>query len=446
MIATEIALVFCSYKINVIGKFHFTMCLLLIQKAGSPEVNGIYYQINSTTFRKEHSNIGLLLWTDNIWYFSDCGPEFTPAGVDHLDFYTAPSSPVSTLASLSWEVSEDGLSPRPQISSLNSFDSLVSVPFFSAAVLRELSQYSASHKKEISDLLGLKYGVDGLSFEDLSAVVGVEEISVFFEFYLSACTELVRRLDPRKIKNVTEILEISELERNFRSRGLEIAETVRDVYRKIETLGISDRDKILGRTRLFAAADFLRSVVTGGRLDGDGRDAFFRVFWTEAAKDEDPDKETKCPVIKEALDRQDELVISECLAKRSRLLAGTSEVIDLNKLAIHDCHNNELRLISIHGIVWNVTDNLEKYAPEGEYHFFPGKDITFPMAVSSLSDKHANKFFALTPEMLLRVYGWIDYFEKKYTVYAKLAEWQGEAEFPEAPKEDTEENMDCVLM
>ena len=469
------------------------MAAVIVSKAGSP-VNGVYLPYTDskefTMFRKTGSNIGLVFWEDNRWYITDCGAEFTPTGEDHIDFYWSNVQSNTSLIEAVWDLGDDGLLPLPCVrtlaaSELTSYGTSSKLAAHGLAVRGDMQEaiealrvcvslnptYEdyiklAEWQSDFGDKqsawnslreLGTAKFLEGKLPEytkddrliavgllekvipDLSGCLNVKILTDpamkrFPEFLISKGNELLKSLSAGTSISVDSILEV--------------ASSLRVLYRQIDWFTCSEADCAITRTRVFSLADKYRRFISEGWPDL--KEVEFKTFWeterlrdltSAEAKDEDGEKELKCPVIKEAL--QDD-VTSVYEDHRKRLLAVNDlPVIDLAYLSARSCHNAEEKLISIHGVVWDVTDNLDKYAPDGEYNFFPGNDITYPLGISSLSDEHANKFFRLTPLMLKKVYGWMSYFEGKYAVVARLKEWDEEQSFPQA--EDIDAN-ECVVM
>jgi hypothetical protein len=217
--------------------------------------------------------------------------------------------------------------------------------------------------------------------------------------------------------------------------------------------------------KIFSITDLFRQFASDGKLIIRGRDGTCKNFWEASnvrnpepdidpreqearMKDLDPSKEMKCCVIKAINAQREEEDISKFLKRRTELLASAPEkVFTLDDFHKCDCNNTELKLIAIHGIVFDVTHNLEKYAPDGEYFFFPGHDITYPLAVSSLSGDHVDEVYQLErSEHLKRVYGWMEYFDKKFEIVGKLKQYENDNTWPSPPEGEEEPEMQCCIM
>ncbi|KAF4721359.1 hypothetical protein FOZ63_026294, partial [Perkinsus olseni] len=95
---------------------------VLVTGAGTVRANGRYYKTDRASvegvvmYRKPGTNLGLIYWEDGKWYIADCGDEFSPAGEDHLDFYSAVvGARKESIPDKRWEVEEDGIAPAPSI-------------------------------------------------------------------------------------------------------------------------------------------------------------------------------------------------------------------------------------------------------------------------------------------------------------------------------------------
>lgn len=165
-------------------------------------------------------------------------------------------------------------------------------------------------------------------------------------------------------------------------------------------------------------------------------------------KDLNSAKEVKCKFIKSINETEEtDADLKRFSDTRARLLKGVDKTYSIPEIQKRDCNNTEPKLISIHGVIFDVTHNLEKYAPDGEYLFFPGHDITYPLAVSSLSGDFVDNLYKLeSVDHLKRVYGWMDYFEKKYKVVARMVEYNREDDFSSPPTGEEEPDMQCTIM
>jgi hypothetical protein len=289
----------------------------------------------------------------------------------------------------------------------------------------------------------------------------------FLEFTVYICEKLKASIEFIEDATTPDV-EMTETQRQFKlAGGLELAISLREIYRQIDLYTFESRDTAILRMKIFSLTDLFRRFTSDCRCDAKGRDPSFKTFWEAGmtkndppstvydprelearSKDNDPAKEVKCSVIKSINDSSDsDSSQFEIIRSRLRDTKISDTVYSITDLHNHDCNNPDLKLISIHGIVFDVTQNLEKYAPDGEYYFFAGHDITYPLAVSALSGDHVDKLYKMTSnDHLKRIYGWMEYFEKKYKVVGLLGEWDGEDQMEDPPAGEDEPEMQCRIM
>jgi hypothetical protein len=335
------------------------------------------------------------------------------------------------------------------------------------------AKYSKADRLLISDILLKSMPSDG-SLASLISLLSERSLYPFIEFIIPLCEDLKTRMELEKLNEnaydestIEKLIFAAEQRSIFQlSGGMEVAMNLRDTYRRIDDVTFDQRDTAVNRMRIFSLADTLRQFASDGKLDLKGRDSMFKSFWEAGSqksapvvvdpreeeariKDLDPAKEMKCSVIKAINEQQEGESTDGFFKRRKELLAvAPPRVFSLDEVRASDCNNTELKLISIHGIVFDVTHNLEKYAPNGEYFFFPGHDITYPLAVSSLSGDHVDEFYKLDrPDHLKRVYGWMEYFVNKYKIVGRLGEYDKESsEWGAAPQGEDEPEMQCTIM
>ncbi|KAF4672092.1 hypothetical protein FOL47_000959 [Perkinsus chesapeaki] len=542
---------------------------VLVTGAGTVRTNGRYYKTDRASvegvamYRKPGSSLGLIYWEDGKWYIADCGDEFSPAGEDHLDFYSADAGVLKEkVPTNGWAVEEDGMAPPPKVDfgddcaakgaasmlmgkvkvdmrragnkgsdelvadcrsaiALNpTFDSYFTLATILEGLERKDEAYEAlaelggadwikygapenyyvmEQRKQASELLARVHDPAKEDVAHLCRILLDTRIHRFTDYIVRVSKTLREMLDQEgghgyytsdgstnedDHEEEARAREFAKRQREFRDcDGLTVAHNMRMLYRNIEKFTFDTRDLALTRTKLFSAADAFRAFATPEvqRIDNRGVDATFKKFWqtdvkndenpyesTESKlKDTDPEKEDKCPVIKninESDDMDSERERQETYRKRLwdsgkpweamlLLLSSRDNIgqlsqvgeISLGTLHAHDC-NAQLKLISVHGVVFDVSENLDKYAPDGEYFFFAGRDITWPLATSALNGEYADQFYNLSPEMRKKVYGWMEYYEKKYKVVGYLDKYHSEEAFPEPPPEDEQPEMECTIM
>ena len=338
-----------------------------------------------------------------------------------------------------------------------------------------LARYTKEQRSEISRLLFRSCTHDH-SVSSIVTILNEKSLYPFVEFIIPLCEELKQKMDLEKFNPnafddsaVDKLVRVAEERRMFQATGgVEIAMNLRELYRNIDSVTFDQRDTSVNRMKIFSLTDSFRQYASDGMLDIRGRDGTFKSFWeagTRVAeqetlteidpreqdariKDLDPAKESKCSVIKAINDSKESEDMSGFFTRRSELLATAPATrYTLSDIQKCDCNNSELKLISIHSIVFDVTHNLEKYAPDGEYFFFPGHDISYPLAVSSLSGDHVDELYRLErPEHLKRVYGWMEYFVNKYEIVGRLEEYKLESTWSLPPQGEEEPDMQCTVM
>ena len=102
--------------------------------------------------------------------------------------------------------------------------------------------------------------------------------------------------------------------------------------------------------------------------------------------------------------------------------AGT-RLVTLNELAVHGSVNGTLRpyWLAIMGRVYDVDKGERHYGPDGGYSFFTGCDGTKAFVTGEFNDDGlTDDTSELTPEQLLDIDGWVQFYEKDYTFVGKL--------------------------
>ena len=100
-------------------------------------------------------------------------------------------------------------------------------------------------------------------------------------------------------------------------------------------------------------------------------------------------------------------------------------VMTLEELAKHTGKDGGAICIAVDGLVFDVTPAAKLYGPGGNYHVFAGRDATRALAVNSTKltdvvDRPGDKS-GLTASQLVALDGWLDTFEAKYKVIARLS-------------------------
>ena len=123
---------------------------------------------------------------------------------------------------------------------------------------------------------------------------------------------------------------------------------------------------------------------------------------------------------------------------------GTITLETLNK---YHCQNPDRRMISLFGVVYDVTSSLKSYGPDGAYKEYAGHDITLALSKHKTDEKWLDKFVKMKEKWIEDAKGWAGYFEAKYPVCAKLDKWEEDPEtWPELTAEELEAFEKCVIM
>lgn len=124
---------------------------------------------------------------------------------------------------------------------------------------------------------------------------------------------------------------------------------------------------------------------------------------------------------------------------------GTISLEELNK---YHCKNPDRRLMSLFGVVYDVTSSLKSYGPEGAYKEYAGHDITLALAKHKTDEKWLDRFVKMEEKWKADAKGWADYFAVKYPVCGKLDKWENEDpdSWPELTEEELKDLEKCVIM
>eukprot|EP01084_Bolivina_argentea_P212885 361767_1 len=124
-------------------------------------------------------------------------------------------------------------------------------------------------------------------------------------------------------------------------------------------------------------------------------------------------------------------------------------IIKLNILNKYNCFNNEKRLISIYGLIFDVT-NCNKYNVNGIYSQFCGHDITLCVVFNKYSLKWCDKFVQLNYKQIQIVREYIKGFKKEFNHVGKLENYQEiQSNWPKLAHDQLSElqhDDDCVIM
>jgi len=123
---------------------------------------------------------------------------------------------------------------------------------------------------------------------------------------------------------------------------------------------------------------------------------------------------------------------------------GTITLEELNK---YHCNNPDRRLMSLFGVVYDVTSSLKSYGPDGAYKEYAGHDVTLALAKHKTDEKWLDRFVKMEEKWKTDAKGWGDYFAVKYPVCGKLDKWDEDPDsWPELSEEEMKEIDKCVIM
>jgi len=122
--------------------------------------------------------------------------------------------------------------------------------------------------------------------------------------------------------------------------------------------------------------------------------------------------------------------------------------ITLETLNAHDCNNPDRRLMSLFGVVYDVTAASNKYGPDGSYSEFAGHDITLTLGAGQMGDKWLDKFLKFDPTWKEGAEKWVDYYAAKYPKCGRLDKWDEDPDtWPEPTPEEREAlNSQCIIL
>lgn len=121
--------------------------------------------------------------------------------------------------------------------------------------------------------------------------------------------------------------------------------------------------------------------------------------------------------------------------------------ITLETLNQYHCQNPDRRLLSMFGVVYDVTSSLQSYGPDGAYKEYAGHDITLALSKHKTDEKWLDKFVQMEEKWVNDAKGWSEYFAAKYPVCGKLDKWdEDQSEWPQLTKEELEAFEKCVIM
>ena len=130
--------------------------------------------------------------------------------------------------------------------------------------------------------------------------------------------------------------------------------------------------------------------------------------------------------------------------------SGDLGCISLQKLNEFDCNHTEKRLVSLFGLIFDVTSNTDKYGVEGSHKEFAGHDITLCLGTGKMNSKWLDKFVWMEEKHEKFAKEWLAAYTASYPMCGSLKEWSGSFDTSKWPKLSAEEleelNRECIVM
>lgn len=122
--------------------------------------------------------------------------------------------------------------------------------------------------------------------------------------------------------------------------------------------------------------------------------------------------------------------------------------ITLETLNSYDSSNPDRRLISLFGTVYDVTEAVKKYGPEGSYSEFAGHDFTLTLGAGQMGDKWLDKFIKMDDAWKEGAEKWVEYYDELYPKCGWLDKWDEDPNsWPEPTPEEREAlNTQCTIL
>lgn len=144
------------------------------------------------------------------------------------------------------------------------------------------------------------------------------------------------------------------------------------------------------------------------------------------------------------------LIISQGVSSKPSSLPTVEQMgeISVEELNKYHCNNEERRLLSLFGTVFDVTHAVMKYGKEGSYKDFAGHDITLCLGSGKLDTKWLDKFVLMTDKHIEAAQGWVSFYETQYPKCGTLKKWQeDQSKWSKLSDEELEElNAECIIM
>eukprot|EP00485_Elphidium_margaritaceum_P001042 CAMPEP_0202695804 /NCGR_PEP_ID=MMETSP1385-20130828/9291_1 /ASSEMBLY_ACC=CAM_ASM_000861 /TAXON_ID=933848 /ORGANISM="Elphidium margaritaceum" /LENGTH=189 /DNA_ID=CAMNT_0049351881 /DNA_START=128 /DNA_END=697 /DNA_ORIENTATION=+ len=144
------------------------------------------------------------------------------------------------------------------------------------------------------------------------------------------------------------------------------------------------------------------------------------------------------------------LIISKGVASKPSSLPVVEQLgnISLEELNKYNCDNEDRRMLSLFGTVFDVTSAVTKYGKEGAYRDFAGHDITLCLGSGKLETKWLDRFVLMSDKHIEASQGWVEFYETQYPKAGTLNKWdEDQSKWPKPTEQEMEElNADCLIM
>ncbi len=122
--------------------------------------------------------------------------------------------------------------------------------------------------------------------------------------------------------------------------------------------------------------------------------------------------------------------------------------ISLEQLHEYHCQNPIRRIVSIFGVLYDVTLAIDKYGPNGSYKEFAGHDITLNLGASKMESQWLDRFIHFEQEWIDLAKEWQEFYEERYPKCGNLDIWQQDwMNWPKLnPEEEIEFQQSCLIM
>jgi hypothetical protein len=122
--------------------------------------------------------------------------------------------------------------------------------------------------------------------------------------------------------------------------------------------------------------------------------------------------------------------------------------ISLEQLHEYHCQNPKRRVLSIFGVLYDVTSAVDKYGPKGSYKEFAGHDVTLNLGASKMETQWMDRFIHMEQDWIELAKNWQDFYDEHYPKCGKLDKWDEDwINWPKMnPEEEMEFKQSCLIM